>query len=59
MPRVEGAGCNLSRRVRARLIGRWHLNTFFFFLTFYFVLGYSFPGGSVVKDPPAKQEMQV
>ena len=32
---------------------------FFFFLTFYFVLGYSFPGGSVVKDPPAKQEMQV
>ena len=58
MLRAEGAGCNLNRRVRARLIGRWHLNTFFF-LTFYFVLGYSFPGGPVVKDPPAKQETQV
>ena len=31
MLRAEGAGCNLNRRVRARLIGRWHLNTFFFF----------------------------
>ena len=31
----------------------------FFFLTFCFVLGYSFPGGPVVKDPPAKQETQV